>query len=309
MRRSLPVCVLLLLVTIFSDCKSSTKARQAREDPRASLGRQPQPVASPRALQGDCKWSTDLYARAAGGLSYAGYDIVRLKKKVRLEDIDKVVDVPYAAVTKGGRVVAKFDGGVYASMGNGTEFGLFPLLGNEQKQLLISQTVPRGGEHWIVDLNSGLRVLFYSAPYGLGGREDFCIKDIDKDGTYELSFLMTAFWGFGDMSMAESPLPEILFKYDPRTRKYLPANLIYQDYLLQGIDDEIRKLDPADKEHYLANRLGVLLRYVYAGKEKQGWDVFDREYTRPDSAQMKAKIKSVLDKEPVYKFLYRKRAT
>jgi hypothetical protein len=300
MKHSVSIGLSLLLATL-PGCKSSGKR------PQPPSVQQSQPIASTNAAENDCKESTDLYTKA-GGLSYNGYDVVRLKRKVKREDMDRTIEISYAALKKGGRAIATFDG-FYYDLGNTTEFGLFPLLGGEQNQLLVSQIVLKGGRHWVIDLSSGFRILFDSSEYDLLGNEQFCFKDIDKDGIYEISLAMTQFWVFGDMAMSESPRPEIIFKYNPAARKYLPANLIYQDYLLKGIDEEIRKLDPADEEPYLANRLRILLGYVYAGKEKQGWKCFDAEYTRPDAVAMKAKIKAVLNKEPVYKFLYTKRAT
>ena len=240
-------------------------------------------------------------------LSYGGYDVMRLRRKVRVEQTSGLTEVSYAVLKRNGKVKTKFDG-VYFGLGNATDFGLFSFLGGEAKQLAVSQTVPRGGRHWVVDLASDARVIFDSGDYGVG-REEFSVIDIDKDGVHEISMPITEFYMFENMSMAETPLPIIIFKYDRKARKYFPANPAFQAYALRGIEEEIRQLNPKDESRYLSKRLDIVLRYIYACKEAEAWSFFDKEYRLPDREGMKAKIKAVLNKEAVYKYLYGKRAT
>src|SRR6185503_20568249 len=98
-------------------------------------------------------------------------------------------------------------------------------------------------------------------------------------------------------------LPEVVFKYDPRVRKYLPDNLSFARGL-KGIKDDVSKLDPAETTErgtgaYLAKRLDILLRYVYAGKSEEGWAFFESAYTLPDKRVTIAKITTQLESEPV----------
>jgi hypothetical protein len=246
-------------------------------------------------------------------LSYDGFEVVKLQKKVKydyppeMKSPPDVLDASYAALKKNGRVLAEFDG-VYHGMGNTADFGLYSFLGGGTKQLAVSLTIPRGGRHWIVDLSSTARVIFDSGDYGVG-REELSVIDIDKDGVYEISLPLTEFYMFESMSPAEIPLPEIIFRYDGKKRKYLPANPSFQSYALRGVEDEVGRLNPGEEAGYLSERLGILLRYIYAGKEEAGWDFFDREYRLPDKEQIKSKIKAVLGKESVYKYIYGGRAT
>lgn len=240
-------------------------------------------------------------------LSYGGYDVLKLKEKVRVEETSGLTEVSFAVLKRNGKVIAKFDG-VYFGSGNATDFGLFSFLGGETKQLAVSQTVPRGGRHWVVDLASDARVIFDSGDYGVG-REEFSVMDIDKDGAHEIFMPITEFYMFENMSMAETPLPITIFKYDRKARKYFPANPAFQSYALRGIEDEVRQLNPNNESRYLSERLGIVLRYIYAGKEAEAWSFFDKEYGLPDKEVMKAKIKAVLKNEAVYKYLYGKRAT
>ena len=240
-------------------------------------------------------------------LSYNGYEVIRLSKRVRLPMSRSLTEVSYAVLRRNGRVLATFDG-VYSGWGNATDFGLFPLLGGETPQLFISQTVPRGGRHWIISLEPTFRVLYDSGDYGVG-RDSFWITDLDDDGKYELSRVVTAFYGFENLASSETPLPEIIFKYDEQTRRYLPANTTFQSHLLSGVEERIIRLNESDGYTYLSQRLDIVLDYIYAGQEQAGWEFFDREYRRPDREEMKAKIKAVLRAEPAYRFIYGRGAT
>jgi hypothetical protein len=236
-------------------------------------------------------------------ISYNGYTMRRLTEKINYGHKNEV-EVSYAVLEKNTHRLIKFDG-VYFILGNNTEFGLFDLLGNRSQQFIVSQTVPRGGRHWVVSVSPRVHVLFDSQDYGVG-REEFYVIDIDKDGVYEIVLPVTAFYDMQDkMSIGEIPLPEIIFKYDAKAGKYLPANHLFRDYALHGIEQDIAKLFTGDNSNYLSRRLDILLRYVYARKAAQGWDFFEREYQRPDKEELKARIRSLLRQTPVYNDLPR----
>ncbi|MBA2523314.1 MAG: hypothetical protein H0V25_08275 [Solirubrobacterales bacterium] len=184
---------------------------------------------------------------------------------------------------------------------------MFSFLGGQAKQLVVSQTIPRGGRHWVINLASDFRVVYDSDEYRVG-REDLGVLDIDKDGRYEILQEITAFYGFNNFSSAETPLPLIIFKYDEKAGKYLPANHLFQEYALKGIESEIGNLN-SDESGYLSKRLDIALQYVFAGKEQEAWAFFDREYKHPDKEAVKSHIKAVLKEHPVYRFIYGKRAT
>jgi hypothetical protein len=74
-------------------------------------------------------------------------------------------------------------------------------------------------------------------------------------------------------------------------------------------DLEISNLPSAAGELYLASRLNVLLRLLYAGKEKEGWEFFDKAYTLPDADKIKAIVKIELQKAPAYKFIRKRSST
>lgn len=239
-------------------------------------------------------------------LSYNGYDVVKLKKKVKLEQTFGLTEVSYALLKKEGKVLAKFDG-VYFGAGNVTDFGLFSFLGGEAKQLVVSQTIPRGGRHWVVTLSPDFRVVYDSGDYRVG-RENLGVLDIDKDGRFEILQEVTAFYGFDHFSSAETPLPLVIFKYDEKAGKYLPANQLFQEYALRDIESKIATLG-SDESGYLSRSLDIALQYVFAGKEEEAWAFFDREYKHPGKEELKSQVKAVLREHPVYRFIYAKRAT
>lgn len=295
------------LVAAFLGCNSSAGS-QSVSIPKT------QPGASPTPSEEYPQQLIDIFVDE-DRLSYNGYDVLRLKKKVKYEYPNEkgeiksdLIEVSYAVVKRSDQTLATFEG-VYFGLGNSTDFGLFPLLGGDSKELIVSQTVPRGGRHWVISFSPDFHVLFDSVDYGVG-REEFSVIDIDKDGRYEISLPATAFYSMQDvMYIAEIPLPEIVFKYDEGAKKYFPANQLFQEYALKRIEDDIKKLNPDEKRNYLSKRLAILLRYIYAGKEDEAWAFFDSEYRSSDKEEMKAKIKAVLEEDGVYRYLYRKRAT
>src|SRR5262245_65091055 len=45
----------------------------------------------------------------------------------------------------------------------------------------------------------------------------------------------------------------------------------------------------------------VTLAYIYAGKEKAGWEFYDREYRLSDKAEMRKDINEVISRDPFFK--------
>ena len=235
-------------------------------------------------------------------LEYNGYEMKQLTEKVRY-DGHREIEVSYAVLMKNNRRLLKFHG-VYFGEGNDTQFGLFDLLGQDAEQIIVSQTVPRGGRHWVVRVSPSVRVLFDSWDYGFT-REEFSVIDIDKDGVYEIVLRITPFYAMQDkMYIGEIPLPEIIFKYDEKATRYLPANDRFADYALHGIARDIEKLRSDEDSNYLSKRLRILLRYVYARKQREGWGFFAQAYQRKDRKQIEARIRSVLKNDPLYNYLY-----
>ena len=249
----------------------------------------------------------DIYEKG-NKLSYNGYEVTR--------SLNKRTQVSSVTIRKGGRVLKRFDdGGQSLGFSN---IALFALLGGDAKQLIINQH--SGGAHcctslWIYDLaGPAPRQLFASDRYDVGFNPT--LVDIDRDGTYELTQSVMAFDYFDRLSHASSPFAQAAFKYDRSTGRYVPASRAYADYLLSDVGkyiEEVKKLNreltstrhEADGGAYLGTVLQVALQYIYAGREQEGWDFYEREYRLDDKAQMKMKVKSVLRKSAVYNSIYR----
>lgn len=251
-------------------------------------------------------------------LTFDGYVVRKLRKRVTFEDpSDMKSDVKsrpftaecsYAVLKRKGRVLATFDG-VCGGVGNGTRFGLFPFLGGDEKQLLVSQDVPRGGTQWVVSLSKGFRVIFDGDEFGVGREgDDMTLADMDGDGVYELKLMLTAFYGFADstLSTAGTPLPTVVFRYDEGARKYLPANRHFARLLLADAEESKKKVPgPEDRENHLSDILSLVLDYVLAGEEQAAWAFYEEAYRLPDKAEMKKKIKAELSALPLYRFTYK----
>jgi hypothetical protein len=245
--------------------------------------------------------------------AYQGHTIQRRLRKALLEYPDsdsstkQWVDVAYVNVKKAGKVAGTFDANIYFGLGNSADFGFFPFLGGATKQLFISQDVPRGGRQWIVSLSPRFKVIFSGHELAVGREaSDLGAIDLDNDGVYEVIAPITDFYAFQDkMSMSNIPLPDIIFKYRPTKEKYLPANSIFKNYLLEGLV-EVPRPDRTlqnEFEHRSAS-LSNLLTYIYLGEEKQGWDFYDKHYELDDKEEIRRRVKEILRDQPVYNLTY-----
>jgi len=210
---------------------------------------------------------------AMESLSYEGYEVVRRRSSTYDKESKSAANDSYAVLMAGGREVLRFDG-VHHGLGAATGFGFANLLGADSRQLVVSQTAPRTGRHWAVNLANQADVIFDSGDWDLG-REDVCIHDFDNDGVSELMLVDSRFCSVGKMSMSDCPLLQVVFKYDPTARKYFPDKEAFARDL-ENIDEDVGEIDPSENVDdelagsYLSQRLDILLRYVFGGREQEG---------------------------------------
>lgn len=277
---------------------------RAEDAARLQPGPQPQPDQSP-APPADEPDPLEAAYVTAPRWSYAGYDIER--------SFDDANDTSSATIRQGGKVLATHEDG---GMGeDSTQTGLFPLLGGETKQLVVMQYT--GGAHccWIYhvyDFSPRLRLIFDGEEYGTG--YELHPKDIDGDGRFEFTHAVMTFDYF-HMSHASSVFPVAVFAYDEQARRYLPANRRFQAYVLRGLEEDLKRVEGARakivpdnlwaNESYLASVLRVMLKYVYAGREADGWEFWEREYQLSNKGEIKADLRKALDGDPVYQSIYR----
>ena len=239
-------------------------------------------------------------------LSYEGYDVERVT--------DASDRRSWAIIKKNGRTIARL-GNAWLGK-DSTKFGLFSLLQGETKQLVILQYT--GGAHccWvykIYDFRAQLHLIFDDEKYGGSLGYELHPVDIDGDGRYELTQAVMTFDYF-HMSHASSVFPTAVFAYNDKSRRYLPANKKFSGYLLQDIEDDLRRLEVAranldpkagsPHEKYLSAVLGVFLDRVYAGLEADGWSFFDSEYRLSDRNEIKGDIERAFRSDPIYRSIY-----
>ncbi|HEX4947501.1 MAG TPA: hypothetical protein VFZ34_12590 [Blastocatellia bacterium] len=303
-------CTIILFVILLIAFACRTAPPITQSTPPASL----QPSATvtstmPQQSEDEGKSAEDFFMKE-DQLSYQGYEVFKRQKKVNFKYSGGErypIDVASVVVKKARKTVAIFDGDEF-TVDSFADLGLAPLLGKEEKQLLVALTVRRGGRQWIVDLSPNYREIFDTGEWGVG-REgaDLGFIDIDKDGIWEIESGDFWYMVFDQISMSETPVADVIFKYDTKARKYVPANHLFPEYSLHGIDEASTSLPVNEGYGYLGRRVDVLLTYLYAGKEIEGWAFFDRTYKASDKAQIKARIRNVLKDSAVYKYIRKQR--
>lgn len=246
-------------------------------------------------------------------LTYGGYTVRRRQKEVRDADAPEGRgEVSYVVLERGGKVLRSFDAGVHRGGLNAAGFGLFPFLGGATKQLVISQDAPREGRQWIVSLAPRPRVIYDGAAFAAGRElDDLRAFDLDGDGVYEISAPLCGFYGFRDWALApaDTPLPEVIFKYDAKAGKYLPANELFRARLLKGVGEAKAKVrGPSARGAHAADVLAILLNHVFAGEERAGWEFYEAAYRLPDKAEFRREVEAALRAQPVYRFMRGRRA-
>jgi len=292
---------LFLLVIVAPGCAVE------RASPQSVTAPVPQPTAISEKTEIRSQAVSDFF-EDGDRLSYQGYEVVKLKKKVKndyppeMKSAPDMIDVSYTVLKKSGRVLAQFDGVIH-TMGNSNDFGLFAFLGGETKQLIVAQVIPRNGRHWIVGLSPDFRVIYDSAGYNVG-REEMTVLDLDNDGVYEITQELTTFVFWKGITRGATHLVDIVFKYDEKAKRYLPASHVFPEYTLKGVKDK-PVLDRRDELTLAFDVMRFMLPYIYAGKRTEAWEFYDREYTMPDKAELKNKIVAELEDDAVYRFIYR----
>lgn len=247
-------------------------------------------------------------------LSCNGYLVKKQKKKVRydypaeMQSRPSWIDVSFAVLKHKGRILATFDNRIYSGMGNSIRFGLFSFLDGSTKELVVSQDIARGGTQWVLSLSPRPHLIFDGPRWAVGREgDDMRIIDLDHDGVFEITVPITDFYSFQDtLPISRIPLPEIVFKYDNRAMKYLPANPLFESYALKGVTNgEVEKT--ADEFDQRARALERLLPSIYVGKESQAWNTYNQSYVLSDKEEIRRRVKATLSRQPVYKFIYKTR--
>ena len=205
-----------------------------------------------------------------------------------------------------GRVLREFD----APVGHRIEAGFFSLLGTRSDQLIISQGRFRTGVQWVADFSKGFKVIFDGRRFDVGREaDDMTISDLDVDGINEIIVPITAFYGFQSwrLSTGQTPLPDIIFRYDPVQREYLPSNLFFKKCILKDTETAEKSAREIEKEISLGRLMSIVLDYVFVGEEQRAWKFFEEMCTLPDKDRIRSDIQDVLTAHPVYRHIYKQR--
>lgn len=254
-------------------------------------------------------------------LSHDGYTVTRT---FELAPGETRYGTSRTVVRRGRRVLARLEGGIHREA---TRFFLFPLLGGRGRQLVV-ETYSGGAhccyEYHVFDLGPRFRKLFDGGAYSADevGYEMKLI-DVDGDGVYEFAQNVMSFDYFY-VSHASSVFPELVFAYDRRRGAYRPANRAHARYLLRDItrkESAAAELnarleregyarregggrDFQFEEKYFNAVVGVVLDYIYAGREAEGWAYFDKNYRLPNKPQLRRDMRGKLSESVIYKSIY-----
>ena len=109
------------------------------------------------------------------------------------------------------------------------------------------------------------------------------------------------------LSTLETPLPDVIFRYDPIQNEYLPANPHFRDCLLRDTEAAARSAREVEREIGLGRLMSIVLDFVFAGEEQRGWKLFEDMCDLPDKVRIKSDMQDVLKAHPVYRHIYKQR--
>lgn len=239
-------------------------------------------------------------------LEFRDYKIEPVLVKKKYDEDSPVAGIYDAVLTKNGRKVARFES-VYHPLGNFMSFGLYPFLRSSEKQLFIVEESHRYDRELIINLYPKYEVLFDAADFEVL-RGYLRVIDMENDGEKEITLGKNCNLGF-IYSNSEEPWVSIIFKYDAKARKYLPASHKYPEFTLKSRD--LQEFMEGGKKIF---SLKVFMAYIYAGKEAEAWKIFDEaELNFPvenystgkieNKQELKENILKGLAKDKIYKFI------
>lgn len=196
--------------------------------------------------------------------------------------------------------------------------GVSSLLGPDSKEIYVNANGPGGvccTNYWITDVSAGKPTnIFRSEDFG-HFRNVMEIFDAEGDGTYELVHWDSCLRYFMDDCGSCSPEPKVVFKYDRKLRKYLPARSIQQDFVKKGMARtktwiEEKYQEQTAKKDVSLDLHRTVLSYVadllHIGEEKKAWETFNK-YGNDSDGKVRKEIKRRLASCKFYQALTGKR--
>jgi hypothetical protein len=136
--------------------------------------------------------------------------------------------------------------------------------------------------------------------------------DLDGNGNLALPIRTTTFDYFRG-AFAWSPGAIVWFRYDAKLDRFLPANDLCFKETQKDIDSDIAKLrsdarkqDVEPDAEFRRLVLDVVIAYLYAGRDQDAWEFYDREYKESDRDEVKADVIDTAKHDPYYEELVRR---
>ncbi|MDZ7639309.1 MAG: hypothetical protein U5J83_13830 [Bryobacterales bacterium] len=194
----------------------------------------------------------------------------------------------------------------------------FPLLGGEQKQIVIEEYT---GDlfcctyNYVLRAGASLDVLYSSTQYPVGF--GLIPEDLNGDGVYELITTLTRFDNFFNLPHEASPATRVVFRYDAKAGRYVVANREFSSVLVEDAEKEKATVEELRAERkagtpavgewrsrYTGAVLNVALGYIYAGKQQDGWIYLIGKYDLDDREVLVANLRYYLMRCPIFRSVY-----
>lgn len=212
-------------------------------------------------------------------------------------------ELTFATLERDGRILQRFDG-VQHIVGNETRVSFVDLSG-VGPVLAVEQETYRDWRFWIVATSPRVRSLIDSRDWGVG--HNLRIEDIDGDGCVELVQSSLHYWFFDRFNNVDSPFPQVIFHFDSKKKRFLPANRLYSthvDLQIAKLKASVDKLEARASEReahgsLLGAVVAVVLELCYAERASEAWAYFDQHYALPDAAERRGLLQRQIARDPV----------
>jgi hypothetical protein len=300
---------LFLSLTLSAACAS--RDRRSTGGSGAALSATPQDTKSVPSPSAAPDYIPDQFGDSEGSfheiefsdgpaLDHGNYQLVKRTKKIKIEGLDESVEIEFGELQKSGKPAARFGEDAGEPL-TSVRFGSFEFLKGEEKHLVVEQRANKFWRYWIISLSPRLEVIHDSGKYDVVYEPR--PADFDGDGNFEIVQHLGTFW-YWNCDNVRSPRPPVIFAYDEGARRYVPANIKYQERLLSDINARIEKVREPGGAGGLCGALDVTIRYLYAGKESEAWEFFDQSCgecrTLDGREAIKAGLKKTLTRDALY---------
>lgn len=222
----------------------------------------------------------------------------------------------HVEILRGGSVLFRSSNG--AKTADDLLFASFPLLGGDQKQIVIEEYT---GDvfcctyNYVLRAGDSLDVLYSSTQYPVGF--GLVPEDFNGDGVYELVTTLTRFDNFLNLPHDVSPATRVVFRFDAKAGRYAVGNREFADVILEDVEkdketvEELRAQRKAGavpkgawQSQYTGAVLNVALAYIYAGRQQDGWIYLLGKYDLDDREVVIANLRYYLMRCPIFRSIY-----